>query len=86
MCLAADNEAIKLHVQSHGNHLTGEDTLAIVNHLLRQLDGPIVLVRDNHPIHKRVKVRDFLAEQSRLHLYWIPIYAPELNPEEFVWN
>lgn len=48
--------------------------------------GPIVMLWDRHPIHKRRKVTAFLAQHSRLRAYWFPTCAPELNPVEYVWT
>ena len=41
---------------------------------------------DGGAIHKRVIVQDFLRKRTRLHVYRFPSYAPELNPDEFVWT
>lgn len=54
--------------------------------LLRRVQGEIILVWDNHSIHKRNIVKDFIASQPRLHVYCFPTCAPELNPVEFVWT
>ena len=60
--------------------------VAFLRHLLHQISGPIVLLWDNHPIHKRKKVQAFLTQHPRLHVDYFPAYAPELNPVEFVWT
>ena len=60
--------------------------VAFLKHLLRRIAGPIVLVWDKHPIHRRRKVQDFLEQHPRLHVYEFPTSAPELNPTEFVWT
>ena len=44
------------------------------------------MVWDRHPIHRRRKVKDWLARHPRLHVYEFPISAPELNPAEFAWT
>jgi transposase len=47
----------------------------------------VFLIVDGHPSHKAAAVRRFLATVSdRLRLYFLPPYAPELNPDEYVWN
>ena len=48
---------------------------------------PVFLIMDRHPVHKSAKVRKFIASlQGRLSIYLLPSYAPELNPDELVWN
>lgn len=41
---------------------------------------------DRHPMHKRRLVQEFMAEQERLHVFYFPVAAPELNPVEYVWT
>jgi len=62
------------------------EVIGFLRHLLRHLRGPIVLLWDGSPIHKRVIVKEFLRQNSRLHVHRFPAYAPEVNPEEFVWT
>lgn len=60
--------------------------IAFLQQILDRVSGPIVLVWDRHPIHKRKLVQDFLAKHKRLHVFYFPVAAPELNPAEFVWT
>ncbi|MBI4677650.1 MAG: transposase, partial [Elusimicrobia bacterium] len=41
---------------------------------------------DGDTIHKRVIDKDFLHRHQRLHVFPFPSYAPEINPQEFVWT
>jgi putative transposase len=86
LCLTPAGRRIKLHVRSYWRSLTGEQVIAFLRHLLHHLRGPIVLVWDKHPIHKRKEVTAFLAQHPRLEVHWFPTCAPELNPMEFVWT
>lgn len=45
----------------------------------------IVMLWDNHPIHQRKTVTEFITKHPRLHVYNFPAYAPEVNPTEGVW-
>lgn len=49
-------------------------------------DKLIDLVVDNASWHKSKVVKEFLNENSRITLYYLPPYAPELNPIEKYWN
>lgn len=75
-----------LYVDFHTTNLTGVEVVTFLRHLLRHLRGPVVLLWDRGPIHKRTLVRDFIQRQPRLHVYPFPAYAPELNPDELVWT
>ena len=42
---------------------------------------------DGHPAHKANLVKAYMAKlKGRLELHFLPPYAPDLNPDEFVWN
>jgi transposase len=51
----------------------------------RHLRGPIGLLWDRSPLHKAKIIRQSLQKLSRIHPFYFPGYAPELNPDEFVW-
>ncbi len=86
MCLSPGGHRLKLHVRSVWHALTGEDVLAFLKYLLPRVRGPILLLWDRHPIHKRAQVKAFLREHPRIEAHWFPVCAPELNPVEFVWT
>src|SRR5262245_17990595 len=63
------------------------DVVAFLRDLRRQLRGPFTVVRDRHGIHGRAKaVRAFPAEHPEVVAEDLPGYAPELNPDEWVWG
>lgn len=54
---------------------------------LRGRRRPVFLVVDGHPSHRARMVADFVQSlEGRLELHFLPGYAPELNPDEFVWH
>ena len=57
-----------------------------LGHLLKALRGPVVLLWDSGSQHKGPPIREFLRRHPRLHTFRFPGYAPELNPEEWVWK
>jgi transposase len=57
-----------------------------VLHLLRHIGTPVILVWDNNQSHHANRLRELvMAAEGRLHLEFLPPYAPELNPDEYVW-
>jgi len=47
----------------------------------------VFLVLDRHPAHIAKAVARYVQSlRGRLELHFLPGYAPELNPDEFVWN
>jgi transposase len=67
--------------------LTSADSVVFLKHLLRHIRGNVLVIWDGSPIH-RGDVRTFLAGggATRLHLEQLPPYAPDLNPDEGVWQ
>ena len=49
--------------------------------------GRVFPVLDGHSTHKANAVkRYFKSLEGRLELHFLPPYAPDLNPDEFVWS
>lgn len=46
----------------------------------------VVVIADNAKIHKSKLVKSFLEKTTRLTVYYLPPYSPELNPDEYVWS
>ena len=74
------------HVQTEA--FRGPAIVAFLRQVLRQVPGKLLVIWDGAPIHRCQAVKDFLAAGAaqRLHLERLPAYAPELNPDEGVWN
>lgn len=47
----------------------------------------VFIITDGHPVHKSKKVKEFVKNlNGRLSIFILPPYAPDLNPDELVWN
>ena len=61
--------------------------LELLKHFMRGRKSPVFLVLDGHPAHIAKAVAQYVQSlKGRLELHFLPGYAPELNPDEFVWN
>lgn len=78
----------KLYFRVHERAIKGPDVVDFLNHLLRHLPGPLLVLWDHASIHRCQAVKDFLAKvpRERLEIEFLPAYAPELNPEESIWG
>jgi transposase len=57
-----------------------------LSHLLRHLRGQLLIVWDGLRSHRSRVVWDFVRQRrGRLWLEFLPAYAPELNPVEYLW-
>lgn len=75
-----------LYCHLYEDNMQGEDVLTFLRHLLRQVRGHLIVLLDNGTIHRGEPVQELLTRTSRLHVVSFPAYAPELNPDEGVWN
>jgi len=63
------------------------DFFAFLEHLLESCpSSPIILIVDNFSSHTAQAVQDWLADHSRLRLYYLPKYCSHLNPVEPIWG
>lgn len=67
--------------------MNAELFVAMLALLMRRRRKPLFLVLDSLPAHKAKAVGDYVAStQGKLELHFLPGYAPDLNPDELVWN
>ena len=61
--------------------------IAFLEGLLKEASGMIYVIMDNLRVHKGAEVRAW-AEQNvdRIRLFYLPSYAPDLNPDEYLNN
>ncbi len=78
----------RLFMQRQDHAYTAEDVVRFLRLLLRRISGKLLVIWDGAPIHRANVIKDFLKRGAakRLHLERLPSYAPELNPQEGVWN
>lgn len=76
-----------LYFRVHEENITGTDVLMFLRYLLREVPDRIMLLWYNGAIHRRKDVKQFLYDnRERLFTRRFPPYAPELNPDEQIWN
>lgn len=75
-----------LHLQAQA--YDAEGIVTFLQTLLDQIDGHVTVIWDGAPIHRSHVVKDVLSNGAakRLHLERLPGYAPDLNPDEGIWN
>lgn len=78
----------RLFLQVRRQSYDGEAIVGFLRVLLRKIAGKIILIWDQAPIHRGKEVKAFLKRGAakRLHLEQLPSYAPDLNPDEGIWN
>lgn len=77
---------IGLYYQLHRQNIRQAEACDFLRQLLRHLRGPVIVLWDNGKIHKGDAVRALCRTIPRLRLERFPPYAPELNPDEGIWQ
>lgn len=78
----------KVIMQTQDHSYKGPDVVRFLQVLTREIPGKLLVIWDGAPIHRCKVVKEYLAKggAKRIHLEQLPTYAPELNPQEGVWN
>ena len=86
ICAMSPEGKLYFHCQDHA--INSADVVAFLEHLLREVPGPMVIIWDGAPIHRSHLIKASLADGAaqRLHLERLPADAPELNPGEGLWQ
>ncbi len=67
--------------------LTGVLLLAFLEALVKGSARKVYVILDNLPLHKSHAVRDWAAAHAdKIALFYLPPYAPDLNPDEYLHN
>ena len=73
----------KIYKRHFDGSLNAEKLLDGLEHLVRHIKGPFILIWDQSRTHKAKIVKAFLEKHPNIHVEYLPAYAPELNPEEY---
>lgn len=78
----------RLFMQTQDHAYRSPDVVRFLRVLLRKVRGKLLVIWDGSPIHRGHPIKDFLRRGAakRLHLERLPGYAPDLNPDEGIWN
>jgi len=78
----------KLYTMVRDESMTGCESVAFLRHLLQHVGDKLLVIWDGSPIHRAAPVKSFLAEGGAKFVYLeqLPGYAPDLNPDEGVWQ
>lgn len=67
--------------------VNGSVFVGFLKRLMHNARQPIFLILDGGSFHRSQPVRDYVASLGgKLRLFFLPPYAPELNPDEQVWK
>lgn len=87
LALAPNRSRVRTFLSLHPGNVDSSTTIAFLRSLRRHLRGPVLLVWDRLGAHISRPTREWIATQRHwLQVEWLPPYAPELNPVEYLWS
>jgi transposase len=85
--ISAVNALGEFWFELYSERLNATKFIALLANFMRRRKTTVFLVLDAHPAHVAKSVAGYVQSlKGRLELHFLPGYAPELNPDEFVWN
>jgi transposase len=71
----------------HDKRIASDEVIEFLGQMLRHHPKRhLVVVMDQAPPHTSTKTRTYINSQRRLHVFHLPKYSPDWNPDEKVWN
>ena len=87
MMVSAISRQGQLRFKLHQGSFDAKAFIDFCKRLMKTVDRPVFLIVDNARVHHAKIVQEFeRSTEGRLRLFYLPPYAPELNPDELVWN
>ena len=86
MMISAITPRGQLRFHLHEGSFQAVHFIAFCKQLLRDVTGKIFLIVDGSSVHTAKEVKEFVRDEERLRLFFLPPYSPELNPDEWVWK
>ena len=84
---ATDN--CELYFRLQQDHFDGDEVFEFLRDIANFLPRDVVFILDNLPAHFPAVAQlreEFTETATSIAVEWLPTYAPELNPTEFVWR
>jgi transposase len=77
----------RLLFKLHEKRICSEEVIEFLGQMLKHHKRRhLVVVMDQAPPHTSKKTMRYIESQRRLHLFHLPKYSPDWNPDEKVWN
>lgn len=85
--ISAVNARGEFWAATYDGKLNAESFVLFLQDFMKGRQGKVFLVIDGHPSHTAKAVDRYVETLGgRLELHRLPSYAPDLNPDEFVWS
>lgn len=75
-----------IYFRTFAGSIRAHEVILFLGNLFRHLRRNIILIWDRLPVHRSHQVQEFLRQYPRVTQEYLPPYAPDLNPMEYVWG
>lgn len=87
LCTTSKGRRSRLFFRLHPNkNLSATLGISFLRQLRQNVPGHLIVIWDRLLAHRSRKTKRFLDKTSKIHVEYLPPYAPELNPVEYVWG
>jgi transposase len=87
LCVSPRRDRVQLYFRLHAKaEIDARRVIGFLRHLNQELKGPCVLLWDRLNAHRAKRTAQFVEGVEHLHTFFLPAYAPELNPVEYAWG
>jgi transposase len=85
--ISAINGLGRLIFKLHEKRICSEEVIEFLGQMLQHhKKRHLVVVMDQAPPHTSKRTMAYIEKQARLHVFHLPKYSPDWNPDEKVWN
>jgi transposase len=87
LCLDSHAHSVRFYFRLYPNrNIQACQVIPFLRHLDRELDRPWLLLWDRLNAHRARRATAFLSARPYPQAYFLPAYAPDLNPVEYAWS
>lgn len=85
--ISAINHRGQLIFRLHDKRIASTEVIDFLSQMLKHHSRRhLVVVMDQMPPHTSKMTKEYINGQPRLHVFHLPKYSPDWNPDEKVWN
>lgn len=86
LSVVAGLTVLNFYFRLYAGSVKGPQVVDFLRALVRHIPQPLLLVWDRLPAHRSRLVREYLDSLGGwIRMEYLPPYAPELNPVEYIW-
>jgi len=87
LSIAPQRQRIGLYFSLYPNlNIASSQIVRFLNKLRRHIQKPLFIIWDRLRAHRSRRIQQFAQNKPNLNFFFLPPYAPELNPVEPLWG